>query len=113
TAGRQSMSRISVGNGLTRRSVLVGATAAGLVPLLPGQRAFGQSDAPKRGGRLRLAMAGSATTDTFEPGSMWDTGIQVISAQIRDTLVEVLPDGTPGPTLAESWEASPDAKVWT
>ena len=28
-------------------------------------------------------------------------------------MTEILPNGDLGPELAESWEASPDAKVWT
>lgn len=107
------MSRFSGSGNITRRGLLAGAAAAGALPLLPGRRAFSQDDQPKRGGRFRLAIGGGATTDTFEPGAMWDTCIQVISAQIRDLMVEVLPDGMPGPSLAESWESTPDASIWT
>ena len=98
-------------SGVSRRGFLAGAGAAGLAGL-SGVGVQAQEAAPKRGGRFRLALAGGSTTDTFEPGSMWDTFIQVLSAQVRDTLVEVLPDFTPGPSLAESWEPSADLKTW-
>ena len=35
-----------------------------------------------------------------------------ISRSIRDSIVDVGIDGSPTPNLAESWEASADAKVW-
>jgi peptide/nickel transport system substrate-binding protein len=95
----------------SRRSVLAGATAAAVLPLLG--KAAKADDTPKKGGRFRMALAGSSTTDTFEPGSIWDTGIQNISAQVRDLMTEVSPDGQLVPALAESWEPSKDATTWS
>jgi peptide/nickel transport system substrate-binding protein len=90
---------------------LAGATAAAMLPLLgTGAKA---DDAPKHGGRFRMALAGSSTTDTFEPGQIWDTGIQNISAQVRDLMTEVSPEGKLVPALAESWEPSKDATTWS
>ena len=44
----------------SRRSLLAGATAAAMLPLLgTGAKA---DDAPKHGGRFRMALAGSSTT---------------------------------------------------
>ncbi|MGF7160603.1 peptide/nickel transport system substrate-binding protein [Rhodoligotrophos appendicifer] len=97
--------------GVSRRGFMVGAGAAGLA-LLPGSHLQAQESTPKRGGRFRLALAGGSTTDTFEPGSIWDSVIQNISAQVRDTLVDVMPDFSPGASLAESWEPSADFKTW-
>src|SRR5690606_17656605 len=95
-----------------RRQFLAGTGAAGLLAAVPARSAAAQDGQPNRGGVFRQAMGGGSTTDTFEPGSMWDSVIQNVSAQVRETLVEVLPDLTPGPSLAESWEPSADAKTW-
>lgn len=80
-----------------------------MLPML-GRKAFAQE--PKRGGRFRLGLAGSVE-QTLDPAIVQDAVNQNINYQTHNTLVEVLPDLTAGPELAESWEASPDAKVWT
>lgn len=69
---------------------------------------------PKKGGRFRLASTGASITDNLDPALISDVYmILVSSGQLRNCLTEIAPDGKLIPELAESWEASPDAKVWT
>ena len=98
--------------GLTRREVLAtgaaaGAMAAGL-SIAPGiARA-----APKKGGRLRLAIGQGATTDSLDPATITDTYMQVVNYGLRNCLTEINGEGKLVPELAESWEASGDAATW-
>ncbi len=100
---------------LSRREFLARTSALGIAAALspalfskPGLAAT-----PKRGGRLRIGMAGGSTTDSLDPATITDMMMQVINqGQIRNTLVEVDHKANPIPELAESWEASPDAKQW-
>ncbi|UCH42097.1 MAG: ABC transporter substrate-binding protein [Gammaproteobacteria bacterium] len=68
---------------------------------------------PKKGGRLRVGLTGGATTDTMDPGQILDLYmIHLQFGQLRNSLTEVAANGELAPELAESWEASPDAKTW-
>lgn len=67
---------------------------------------------PKKGGRLRIGMAGGSTTDSLDPATMTDAMAYNINWQIRNCLVEVDYTGNPIPELAESWESTPDAAKW-
>lgn len=92
---------------LTRRSFLAGSTAAGL--LLP----LGVSWAaePRKGGDLRLAMAGGSSDNSLDPRAYTQQTQRVIGVAVCNQLVEILPDGTLVPELAGSWE-SIDAITW-
>ncbi len=94
---------------VTRISALGLATAAS--PLLLSHTA--QAESPKKGGRLRAGMAGGATTDTLDPATMTDyVPLFILFGQLRNCLTEVDYQGNVTPELAESWEASKDAKQW-
>lgn len=98
--------------GISRRSVLKGATALGTAALVTpwGTPLKAQ---PKRGGTLRVGMAHGSTTDAMDPGS-WEADFMIFQAHTRNNyLTEIATDGSLVPELAESWEASPDAKEWT
>jgi len=99
----------------TRREFLSRVSALGLIaavsPILLNSPA--RAAAPKRGGRLRLGLAGGSTTDSLDPATITDMMLQVVNqGQIRNTLVEIDNNGQPIPELAESWEATQDAKQW-
>ncbi len=98
------MSQISR-RGLLKTGVAAGVLAATGLPL----RA-----APKKGGRLRLGLSGANTSDTFDSRTYSDL-FMIATAQgaVFESLTEVAADGSLVGELAESWEASPDAKVWT
>jgi peptide/nickel transport system substrate-binding protein len=100
---------------MSRREFMGQVSALGLMaavsPALLASPA--QAAKPKRGGRLRLGLAGGATTDSMDPATITDIMMQVVNqGQIRNTLVEIDDKSQPIPELAESWEASPDAKQW-
>lgn len=69
--------------------------------------------APQRGGRLRMGLSGGSTTDVLDPAKTTDTVARVfIFGTLGNNLVEIDSTNNPVPELAESWEASPDAKKW-
>jgi peptide/nickel transport system substrate-binding protein len=100
---------------ITRREFIARTTALGLTaavsPALFASPAHASK--PKKGGRLRIGLAGGSTTDSLDPATITDMMLQVVNqGQIRNTLVEVDNQNNPIPELAQSWEASPDAKQW-
>ena len=91
--------------GLLRTGVAAGVLAASGVPL----RAQ-----PKKGGRLRVGLNGANSSDSWDGRTHSDIFmIASASGTVFDSLTEVAPDGTLRGELAESWEASSDAKTWT
>jgi peptide/nickel transport system substrate-binding protein len=94
---------------LARLSVL-GITAA-VSPALWTTPA--RAAAPKKGGRLRLGMAGGSTTDSLDPATITDAMAYNINWQLRNCLVEVDYESNLVPELAKSWKASNDAATWT
>ena len=99
---------------ITRRDFLARLSALGITaslsPALFGTTA--QAATPKKGGRLRLGMAGGATTDTLDPALISDSVAHNISFQARNCLVEIDASGNAIPELAENWESTPDATKW-
>lgn len=98
------MTRISR-RGLLKTGAAASVLAATGMPLIA---------APKRGGRLRAGLNGANTSDSWDGRTHSDI-FMVASAlgAVFDTLTEVAPDGSLRGELAESWEASADAKTWT
>lgn len=69
--------------------------------------------APKKGGTFRIGMAHGNTSDNYDP-SIWNNAYaQVFATTRHGYLSEVAADGSLIGELAESWEASPGADVWT
>ena len=86
----------------------LGATAAfGLA--FPSGAVYG---APKRGGTLKLGLAGGHTTDTMDPLTTLDNVQVILCWATYNNLVELNEKREAVPELAESWEAEPGAKVW-
>jgi peptide/nickel transport system substrate-binding protein len=100
---------------INRREFLVRLSALGfvaaLLPSLPAASSWAAT--PKKGGRLRLGMAGGSTTDSLDPGTTDAAVNQNITWQLRNNLVEIDRKGNAIPELAESWEPTPDAAQWT
>jgi peptide/nickel transport system substrate-binding protein len=68
----------------------------------------------KRGGTLRMGVAGANTSDSWDGRTHSDSFmIMMAHGCVFDCLTEVAANGELVGELAESWEASPDAKVWT
>ena len=98
------MTRISR-RGLLRSGAAAGVLAASGLPL--------RAQA-KRGGTLRLGLAGANTSDSWDGRTMSDTFMATLGqGAVFDCLTEVSAGGELVGELVESWEASSDAKTWT
>ncbi len=110
----KELERLLTEGGISRREFLARASALGLMAAVsPALLPRTAEAAPKRGGKLMLGSAGNSTTDSMDPGTLSHTMPQTVNQILRSNLVEVNYKGEPVPELAESWEASPDAAVWT
>ncbi len=97
--------------GPSRRGFIAGSAAVGAGLLLPmGARA--QSE-PKKGGTLRVGFTQGSTSDNLDPATYNNDFMFASGYAVFNTLTEIAPDGTAKPDLAESYEASDDAAVWT
>ncbi len=100
---------------LDRREFMTYATAAGLS--LSGASTLWSSkvaaQTPKKGGHFRAGTHDGNTTDSLDPGAYQGNAEILVSHTHRSYLTEITSDNTLGPDMADSWEASPDAKVWT
>ncbi|PON17671.1 peptide ABC transporter substrate-binding protein [Candidatus Entotheonella serta] len=99
----------------SRRDFLARTSALGLTlaaaGTLAGQEAWAQT--PKKGGRLRIGIAGGSTTDSLDPATITDIMMLSLNiGQLRNTLAEIDAQSNPIPELAESWEPSADAATW-
>lgn len=95
---------------ISRRGLLKTGVAAGVLAAT-GLPVAAQA---KRGGRLRLGLAGANTSDSWD-GRTHSDSYMIMCAHgcVFDCLTEVGADGQLKGELAESWEASADAKTWT
>jgi peptide/nickel transport system substrate-binding protein len=100
---------------ISRRELIKGASALGLAAAISPSFLFETAEAamPKKGGRFIFASSGGSTTDSMDPGQLVSNMNQNLNWQLRNCLVEIDHNFKPIPELAESWESSPDAKVWT
>lgn len=102
----------SGGPELTRRQLLITGTAVGVLSataLGASGRALG---APKRGGRFRIGHAGASTNNSLDPVLIDDEYMKGVCFALRNNLTEIDSDGMLASELAESWEATPDARQW-
>ncbi|PJK27783.1 ABC transporter substrate-binding protein [Minwuia thermotolerans] len=97
---------------LDRRSFLQGAAAVGALGAA-SVLAAPQAQARKKGGTMRMGKAHGQTTDTLDPGTAENGFTTALLYGVHGFMTEVGDDGSLRPGVAESWEASPDAKVWT
>ncbi|WP_323767871.1 ABC transporter substrate-binding protein [Antarctobacter sp.] len=95
---------------ISRRGLLTTGAAAGVLAA-SGLPLRAQA---KPGGRLRAALSGANTSDSWDGRTHSDL-FMIASAQgtVFDSLTEVKADGSLVGELATSWEASADAKTWT
>lgn len=98
---------------MNRREFLTAATAMGITATMAGSFLNEAIAAPKKGGHFRMGISDGNTTDSLDPAT-FESGFQIAVAYIAGSwLTETGPDNKLEPELAESWEASPDAKEWT
>src|SRR5690606_16381791 len=110
---KNNNSQIFQGGQTNRRDFLKLSAMAGMVGAacamgLP-TGSWAAQPQPRRGGVLKLGLAGSSTSDSLDPGSWSDTFTFVGFSAVYNTLAEIEVDGQAIPELAESWETSPDA----
>src|SRR5687767_10565499 len=99
---------------ITRRDFVQYALAAG-VSLAAAQHLFitAARAEPKRGGKFRIALGSGATTDSLDPATFPDTFNGIFGwGSLRGSLTELGADGQIAGDVAESFEASADAKTW-
>ena len=99
---------------ISRREFLSFAGALGLSTALGSSLWSGRALAagPKRGGHMVSGLNDANTVDSLDSGLFTSTYMISVSRAFRDSLVNVGQDNSMEPALAESWEASADAKVW-
>ena len=69
---------------------------------------------PKKGGVFRQGLTGAGSGDSLDPAQILDSYmISVSFGQLRNCLTEIDQNNELIGELAESWEASADASVWT
>jgi len=68
---------------------------------------------PKKGGTFRLGTHDGNTSDTHDPGTYLSYSIIMLAHTYRSYLTMINSDNSLGPDVADSWEATPDAKNWT
>lgn len=101
--------------GLTRRGFMGRAAALGMATalgttLLPQ---MARAEEPKKGGVLKVGLGGGESTDALDPGLADGPVAFNVNHQWGDTIVNVLPDGSIEPRLAESFAPNEDGTVWT
>jgi peptide/nickel transport system substrate-binding protein len=100
---------------LGRRDFMRFAVAAGMsVPLASGLWVSDvAASTPKKGGKFRVGVHDMNTSDTHDTGKYQAVGQIQLAHAHRSYLTEITADNGLGPDMADSWSASPDAKVWT
>ncbi len=108
------LKRLYIANRINRRDFLAGAAAVGALGAassFAASTAFAQK--PKKGGTMRMGKAHGNTNDTLDPGTATNGFMMALLQGVHGYLTLVGADGSVQPDVAESWEASSDASVWT
>jgi peptide/nickel transport system substrate-binding protein len=100
---------------LGRRDFMRFAVAAGMtIPLASGLWTSEVAAAtPQKGGKFRCGVHDGNTSDTFDPGTYLSVGMIQLAHAHRSYLTEITPENGLGPDMADSWSATPDARIWT
>ncbi|MGB0846623.1 MAG: ABC transporter substrate-binding protein [Thiolinea sp.] len=98
---------------ISRRDFVKLSAMFGLTAAAPGILLAGSHGGPKKGGHLKLAIGHGSTTDSLDPATYENGFAQAMAFAIHNYLTEVKADGSLAGELAESFEASADAKTWT
>jgi len=95
---------------IRRRRFLAGVAAAGGLAVVGARPAW---SAAQRGGRLVIAEAGGASTDSLDPRALTSRYHALIGYAFGNCLTEIGRDNELIGELATSWDSSPDAVNWT
>jgi peptide/nickel transport system substrate-binding protein len=95
------------------RAAALGVTAAVANAMLAGDASADGHAKPVAGGTFRLGVSGGESTNTQDPAG-WASDVPLaVGFFWGEPLVELTPDGELTGLVAESWEGSEDASVWT
>jgi peptide/nickel transport system substrate-binding protein len=109
----RNLADLTIQGQLSRRAFMERAMAFGIgIPLATTLLAEAALAAPKKGGHLAMALQGGATTDSLDPTTYQSQVPAEVGFLFGSCLVEMTPAGEPSSELAESWEASDNAKKW-
>ena len=97
---------------LTRRQFAMVTSIVGVTGLSSSLWSRPGLAAPRRGGSVKFGVAGGAISDSLDPRGAPDTHLALTLWAIRNSLTEVKETGELVGEIAESWDASPDAKIW-
>ena len=108
-----AIGRMPTPDSVTRRGFIGGAAAVGF-GLTSGGLLLPRTAraASTRGGHLRAGLVGGSSSDSLDPTTFDNSFMVFVSNSIRDHLVDLGPGNALAPGLAESWETTPDARVW-
>lgn len=99
---------------LDRRGFMAAALAAGATvsaaSLMAGKAI---AATPSQGGTLRVGFTQGATSDSWDPATFNNDFMFASGYAVFSTLVELGPDGSAQPSLAESFEPQDGGKTWT
>ena len=102
-------------NGVTRRQFMAGTIAAGVAASIPGQGLLNSvwASGPRKGGAMKLGLAGGSTTDSLDPATFSGVFDQMSTMGLyRNPFLELDKNGELQPELVTEWSAEPGAKVW-
>ncbi len=98
---------------IDRRTFMGGAMALGATASTAALFAAQAAETPQKGGTLKVGYAQGSTTDSLDPATSLNDFMFTLGYAVFNGLVEVSPDGQAIGELAESYDASPDARIWT
>src|SRR5690606_18358907 len=109
------LSRLVAKGKLSRRDFLGRASALGVGALAANTllARAASAEGPRKGGTLKAGMVGGGATDRLDPGSWTNQVPYTFGRCWGEQLLDIRPDGGIEPKLAEEYDSSPDAKVWT
>ncbi|MER9890045.1 ABC transporter substrate-binding protein [Mesorhizobium sp. M0114] len=102
--------------GLSRRSVLKSAAAAGALAMASSSgiyNALAQESKPNKGGHFKIGIGAGATSDSIDPATYTNSFTECFGKTLHGYLTGIDADGKLNGELAESWDVSKDAKTWT
>ena len=94
---------------LSRRQILKASVAVGAFAMGAPIPSF---SAVKKGGRLVIGTTGGSAGDSLDPTKLTSVGHGMIGYTLGNGLTEIEAGGELVGELAESWEASADARTW-
>ena len=109
------LARHAVTGKLSRRDFMAKAAALGFSAAAAGTLLTSEARAagPQKGGTIKIGAQGGSTTDSLDPALVTNQVGQLVTRMWGEPLVELSDDGGLEGKVAESYEASADAKTWT